>query len=286
MNMNIKEKKVEVELSEGGKINILVRKPTAKDLNMAQKIGAKVWTDSVKDGLFTKQSLAKFMEDNNIWNQQKQKERDTITQSIDNLEKELALGRSSGGKLKVSEGKAKAIELRRLRNNLRNLIAERISLESNTAEGLAENAKFNYLVSSCTFYEDGRKVYSNVEEYNNKAEDEIAFQAAATLGEMMFQLDKNYEENLPENQFLKRFHLVDNELSLIDKEGNKVDVDGTRVNEDGWLINEKGERIDREGNLLSEAGYLILQADYEDDVNLVDSEPKTKKKKANKETEE
>jgi hypothetical protein len=284
--MNIKEKKVEVELSEGGKINILVRKPTAKDLNMAQKIGAKVWTDSVKDGLFTKQSLAKFMEDNNIWNQQKQRERDTITQSIDNLEKELALGRSSGGKLKVSEGKAKAIELRRLRNNLRNLIAERISLESNTAEGLAENAKFNYLVSACTFYEDGRKVYSNVEEYNNKAEDEIAFQAAATLGEMMFQLDKNYEENLPENQFLKRFHLVDNDLSLIDKEGNKVDVDGTRVNEDGWLINEKGERIDREGNLLSEAGYLILQADYEDDVNLVDSEPKTKKKKANKETEE
>lgn len=284
--MNIKEKKVEVELSDGSKINILVRKPTAKDLNMAQKIGAKVWTDSVKDGLFTKQSLAKFMEDNNIWNQQKQKERDTIAQSIDNLEKELALGRSSSGKLKVSEGKVKAIELRRLRNNLRNLIAERISLESNTAEGLAENAKFNYLVSSCTFYEDGRKVYSNVEEYNNKAEDEIAFQAAAALGEMMFQLDKNYEENLPENQFLKRFHLVDNDLSLIDKEGNKVDVDGTRVNDDGWLINEKGERIDREGNLLSEAGYLILQADYEDDVNLVESEPKTKKKKANKETEE
>jgi hypothetical protein len=284
--MNVKEKKIEVELSDNSKVNIVVRKPTAKDLNMAQKIGAKVWTDSVKDGLFTKQSLAKFMEDNGIWNSQKQKDRDVITQNIDNLEKELALGKSNGGKLKVSEGKTKAIELRRLRNSLRNLISERISLESNTAEGLAENAKFNYLVSACTFHEDGRKVYSNVDEYNNKAEDEIAFQAAATLGEMMFQLDKNYEENLPENQFLKRFHLVDNELSLVDKEGNKIDVDGTRVNDEGWLINDKGERIDREGNLLSEAGYLILQADYEDDINLEDSETKPKKKKANKEVAE
>lgn len=284
--MSLKEKKVEVELEDGNKINIVVRKPTAKDLNMAQKIGAKVWTDSVKDGLFTKQSLAKFMEDNGIWNNQKQKDRDSITQSIDNLEKELALGKSNGGKLKVSEGRAKAIELRRLRNNLRSLISERISLESNTAEGLAENAKFNYLVSSCTFHEDGRKVYSNVDDYNNKAEDEIAFQAAATLGEMMFQLDKNYEENLPENQFLKRFNLVDNDLSLIDRDGNKVDIDGTKVNDDGWLINEKGERIDREGNLLSEAGYLILQAEYEDDINTDKPETKSKKKKSTKEVEE
>ncbi len=284
--MSLKEKKVEVELADNTKVNIVVRKPTSKDLNMAQKIGAKVWTDAVKDGLFTKQSLTKFMEDNGIWNTQKQKDRDVISQNIDNLEKELALGKSNGGKLKVSEGKTKAIELRRLRNSLRTLISERISLESNTAEGLAENAKFNYLVSACTFHEDGRKVYSNIEEYNNKAEDEIAFQAAATLGEMMFQLDKNYEENLPENQFLKRFHLVDKELSLVDKDGHKVDIDGTKVNDEGWLINDKGERIDREGNLLSDAGYLILQADYEDDINLEDSDTKPKKKKATKEVEE
>lgn len=281
--MSLKEKKVEVELADNAKVNIVVRKPTSKDLNMAQKIGAKVWTDAVKDGLFTKQSLTKFMEDNGIWNTQKQKDRDVISQNIDNLEKELALGKSNGGKLKVSEGKTKAIELRRLRNSLRTLISERISLESNTAEGLAENAKFNYLVSACTFHEDGRKVYSNIEEYNNKAEDEIAFQAAATLGEMMFQLDKNYEENLPENQFLKRFHLVDKELSLVDKDGHKVDIDGTKVNDEGWLINDKGERIDREGNLLSDAGYLILQADYEDDINSEDVETKPKKKKATKE---
>lgn len=281
--MSLKEKKIEVELADGSKVNIVVRKPVSKDLNMAQKIGVKVWTDAVRDGLFTKQSLAKFMEDNGVWNSQKQKDRDVISNNIDNLEKELALGKSNGGKLKVSEGKVKAIELRRLRNNLRTLISERISLESNTAEGLAENAKFNYLVSACTFYEDGRKVYSNMEEYNNKAEDEIAFQAAAALGEIMFQLDKNYEENLPENQFLKRFHLVDQELSLVDKSGNKVDIDGTRVNDEGWLINDKGERIDREGNLLSEAGYLILKADYEDDVNSEEPETKSKKKKVTKE---
>ena len=94
---------------------------------------------------------------------------------------------------------------------------------------------------------------------------------------MMYNLDNSYEESLPENQFLKKFNLVNDDLSLVDNEGHRVDVDGTLVNDKGWLVNDSGDRIDREGNLLSEAGQMLLQADYEDDVH-----PATLKKKITK----
>lgn len=272
-----KNKTVEVELEDGTKVKLLIKRPTQKDLSLAQKIGSKVWTDGVREGLFTKQSLAQFMEREGIWNDLKESKRDEIASKINRLEKDIALGRSSsGGKMKVSEGKEKALELRRLRNALRELISERISLEANTAEGLAENSKFNYLVSACTFYESGEKVYKNLDDYDNRSDDEIAFHAASALGELMYQLDQSYEEKLPENQFLKKFNLVDDELSLIDRDGNRVDVDGTKVNEEGWLVNDEGQRIDREGNLLNEDGYIMLQGDYEDDIN-VEEKPKAKR---------
>jgi hypothetical protein len=271
----IKQKDVDVELEDGEIVKILVKRPSSNQLTKAQKIGAKVWTEAVRDGLFTKLTLNDFMKKNGIWNEEKENQQNKITEEIQGLERDIALG-VNGRKLKVSEGKEKALKIRRLRNQLRELISEKIGLEANTAEGLSDNAKFNFLVAGCTYYPDGEKVYTNLAEYEEKSDDAVAFSAAAALGEMIYNLDKSYEEGLPENQFLKRFKLVDEDLSLIDKEGNKIDVDGTKVNDKGWLINDEGNRVDREGNLLSDSGQILLQADYEDDVN--DPEPEKPKK--------
>lgn len=261
-----KTKTIDVEKEDGSKVQIVVKKPTANVINQAQKIGAKVWTESIREGLFTKISLDKFMKETGIWDAKKEEEKEGIVNNIKLLERQIALG-VDGRKLKVSEGKQKALELRGLRNQLRDLLAEKISLEANTAEGLADNAKFNFLVANCTFTPNGEKVYKTLDDYNENADDEVAFAAAAGLGQMMYSLDSSYEQELPENQFLKKFNLVDDELSLVDKDGHRVDVDGTLVNDKGWLVNSDGKRIDREGNLLNESGQILLQADYEDDVN-------------------
>ena len=59
MGKTIKEKEVEVEKEDGSKVKILVKKPSSHLLTKAQKIGAKVWTEALKDGLFTKLTLAR-----------------------------------------------------------------------------------------------------------------------------------------------------------------------------------------------------------------------------------
>jgi hypothetical protein len=273
-----KTKEVNVEKEDGSEVKIVVKRPNAHLINKAQKIGAKVWTESVKSGLFTKISLHDFMKANGIWDENKEQEQHDITDNIRLLERQIALG-VDGKKLKVSEGKRKAIEIRQLRIKLRQLISEKIALESNTAEGLADNAKFNFLVANCTYDHSGQKVYKNIEDYDENSDDEVAFAAAATLGQMMYNLDSSYEEELPENQFLKKFNLVDEDLSLVDKSGNRVDVDGTKVNDKGWLVNDDGERINRDGNLLNEQGQIILQAEYEDDLTDTPKPKATRKKK-------
>ena len=164
--------------------------------------------------------------------------------------------------MKVSRAKEIAFEMRVKRVELRNLLSEKIELEGNTAESLSDNAKFDYLVANCTFYENGKNVYNSLEEYNSKSEDPVAFTAAATLAELMYALDKNYEEKLPENQFLIRANLVDEDLSLVDKDGNKVDTKGNRINDLGQYIDEDGNRIDVNGNPLDEEGNYIPQLTY------------------------
>ena len=110
-------------------------------------------------------------------------------QEIIALEKKLYKGDGTR-KPKVSEGQQIAIEMRRLRIRLRDLIAEKLALEENTSEALADNAKFDYLVSKCTYYKDGeQRVFESLEDYNNKSSDELAFAAASALGEMMYNLD-------------------------------------------------------------------------------------------------
>ena len=60
-----------------------------------------------------------------------------------------------------------------------------IQLEENTAESIADNAKFDYLVAFCTHHENGEKVYKNIDDYNLKSSDSISFMAAAKLAEMI-----------------------------------------------------------------------------------------------------
>lgn len=267
-------------------INIYVIKPTNDVINRADRYRAKTWNQCILDGVLTKKELTKFLQDRNIWDEQKENAEREIITMLHDFEKELYLGTGHDGKkLKVSEGQRIAVQMRELRLRLRELISEKISFEENTAESLSENAKFDFFVANCTFYENGQKVYKDVEDYNSKSSDEIAYAAANALASMMYQLDNKFEENLPENKWLKHFNLVNENLSLVDKDGNLVDVNGRRINENGNYVNEKGELIDRNGNLINPDGTYVIQADYEVDTQEDAEKEKPKNKKRRLQTE-
>ncbi|MQF98272.1 MAG: hypothetical protein FI729_01905 [SAR202 cluster bacterium] len=274
------QKVIEIVLDDSNpdqKTKVLVKKPSNRVQSEAARIGALVWTKCIKDGVMTKQELDAFMKEKGIWGDDKEKRKEQIAQELSALEKRLYLGDKDGNvkrggrkkRMKLSEAKTIALEMRTKRAELRDLLAEKITLETNTAESLSENAKFDYIVANCTFTEDGtRKIYASIEDYEKRAEDPIAFNAAATLAEMMYSVNKDFEAKLPENKFLSRFKLVNEDLSLVNKEGQTVDTKGNIINDLGHYLDAEGNRIDLNGNPLDEDGNYEFAIQFDDDLGV------------------
>jgi hypothetical protein len=268
------EQTVEVELSDGQKTKIVVKKPSNRVTTEAQRRGAVTWNKCVQEGIMTKKELEKFMKERGIWDDGKEAEQKSLVTNINDLEKQIYL---SKGRMKLGEAKKLAIEMRKKRIELRELLTEKITFETNTAESISENTKFDYIVSQCTFDTDGEKVYDSLDDYETRADDPIAYFAAQALAEMMFQMDKDFESSLPENKFLKKFKLVNEDLSLINKDGHTVDIDGSLINELGHFLDGDGGRIDKQGNKLLEDGTYVIQGTYLDEDGKVVPDPDKKK---------
>ena len=257
------EQEVTVDV-DGKKVKIVVRRPGNRVSNEAQRKGALVWTQCVREGVMTKKELTNYMKERGIWDTEKESEEQILVTKIGDLEKELYLG-TKAGKIKASKGKDLAIQMRVKRGELRDLLSERVGLEGNTAESLSDNARFDYMVANCTYYDNGERVYKDLDDYEQRAEDEIAFEAATTLAEMIYVVDKDFEKKLPENKFLSKFEYVNEKLNLVNKEGVTVDTNGKRINDEGHYLNEDGKRVDVDGHLLDEDGTYVPQVTYLDD---------------------
>lgn len=263
-----KDKVVEVKVKDGEgekTVKIVVKRPQSAVMSQAQRVSAKAWTDCVRDGIMTKKELSKFMKEQGIWDKGKDVEQDKISAEIIALEKKLYVGDSKNTKVKASDAKNTAIDMRKKRNELRELIAEKMALEQNTAEAISDNVRFEFLVANCSFYENGNKVYNSVDEYVEQSDGEIAFAAATALAQMMYSIDKDFEANLPENKFLKQYHFVNDDLSLVNEKGETIDLEGRRINNFGQYINDEGHRTDKDGNVLDEHGNYIPSIMYVDD---------------------
>jgi len=271
-----------VTLDDKTEIKIYVQRPNNNLVKLADRHKSKAWNQAVQDDVLTKKELAALMKKRGVWDEKKDEHEDDITRRIVKLEQELYIGHGKR-KPKVSEGRDIAIDIRRARMELRDLIADRISLEDNTAESLADNARFDFLVAHCTYYENGSRVYNSFEEYNQKSADEIAFSAASALGEILYNLDSSFEKNLPENKFLDRFGLVNDDLSLIDPNtGETIDTEGHRIDEEGYLLDDDDNRIDREGNKINEEGFYDITEEYVNDLLV---KPKKTRRRATKKAE-
>jgi hypothetical protein len=269
----VTEKTVDIEVNDQ-KIQVVVKKPSNKIASEAQRRGALMWNRCIQDGIMTKKELEKFMKERGIWDDTKEDEKKALVDNITGLEKQLYLGK---GRVKISKAKGLAIEMRRKRIELRDLLSERIEFEQNTAESLSENVKFDYIVAHCTYDVQGNRVYGSMDDYETRSDDPIAFGAAQALAEMMFSMDDDFEKRLPENKFLTKFNFVNEDLSLVNKDGHTVDTEGRLIDKEGQYRDKDDNRTDREGNPLHEDGTYIIQSTYLDDDGKIVHKPENVK---------
>ncbi len=246
----------------GQEVNLAVRSPSLQDQREATKYYNIAFSDALKAKAVVRAKLDDLLLEQGLWDNKKQNKFSELQSKILDGERKLAKGGIS-----LSEAKRTAIDMKKLREELRELISVKTNLDTHTAEGQADNARFNYLVSACTVYNDSQKPYfSSYDDYMNKANDSVAINAAQNLAGMLYGLDNDYEDKLPENKFLKQYKFVDDKLRFINKEGKLVDEDGRLIDENGRFINENGQFVDKNGNLVdSEGDYIVEFKPFLDD---------------------
>jgi hypothetical protein len=262
-----------------------VRSPSLTDQREAQKVYNQAFTDAIKSKSVVRAKMDDLLEEQGLWNEEKQKEYTDLQKELLEGEKKLAKGGFA-----LVDAKKLAIKMREVRNKIRELISVRTSLDNHSAEGQADNARFNYLVSACVVYKDNdKKYFENLEDYMSRIDDPVALAGAQKLANMIYGLDNNFEKNLPENKFLRKYKFVNDNLRFIDKKGRTVDGDGRLVDENNRYINEQGEFIDKDGNRVDSEGEYLFDAQpfLDDDGNpvLLDEEKVVENTKSESESE-
>jgi hypothetical protein len=248
-------------------IKLAVITPNAEISNKAQREYNRAFRNALDSGAIFRETLEVHMRKQGLWDDKKAEEHEKLVNKIRDGERRLA----QGG-IKLSEGKQIALDMARNRGELQSLLAQRNRMDVNTADGQAENARFNALVSLCIVdAETNKPYYKDLDDYLNHSSDPEARQGAEKLANMIYDIDEDYEKNLPENKFLRQYNFVDDSLRLVNKDGQLVDVDGNLVDENGRYIDENGNYIDRDGNRVDENGEYVVDSQpfLDDDGNPV-----------------
>jgi hypothetical protein len=257
----------------------LIRSPSLQDQREATKVYNQSFSEALKAKAVVRAKLDDLLVEQGLWDNEKQAKFTELQNQILEGERRLA----KGG-IPLKEAKDLALTMRKTREDIRELISVKTNLDTHTAEGQADNARFNYLVSACTVYNNNKEPYfKSYEDYNNRSADPVALIAAQNLAGMLYGLENDYEEKLPENKFLKQYKFVDSKLRLVDKDGKLVDERGRLIDENGRFINEKGQFVDKNGNLVDDKGdYLVEFTPFLDD----DGKPVVVENVSNNKTEE
>ena len=239
----------------GQSTNFTIKSPSLIDQREAQKIYNQAFSDAVKSGCIVRARLDDLLKEQGLWDDSKQARLNTMQQELSDYEKSL----SKGG-ISLKSAKEMALKMKSIREDIRELISARTNLDNHTAEGQADNARFNYLISCCLVYSDTKdKYFKSYEEYLSRAAEPVAIRAAQVLANMLYGLDNDYEKKLPENKFLIKYKFVDDKLRLVNDKGQLVDTEGRLVDENGRFINSDGKFVDRDGNLVDENGDFVTE---------------------------
>jgi hypothetical protein len=240
---------------DGKEIELEIKAASLADQRESQKVYNQAFSDAVKSGSIVRAKLDDLLKEQGLWDDKKEIQFKTLQKQILDNEKKLAKGGIS-----LKSAKSVALQIQKLRDDLRDLISVKTNLDSHTAEGQADNARFNYLVSACVVYKNnGNKYYKNYEDYLNRAADPASIMAAQKLASIMYGLDNDFEKKLPENKFLIKYKFVNESLELVDDKGRLVDSEGRLIDKNGRFINEEGKFVDKDGNLVDESGDWVVE---------------------------
>ena len=236
-----------------------VRVPQIDEIRGANEIRAKSFNDALSRGDLLRDQLEGELRKRKLWNDQRENEYQTLRQEV--LDGEYKLQK---GGIRLNHARGIALNMSEKRSTMVDLLSSRTDLDSNTCEGKADAARFNYLFASCLVYDDTGEPYfpNKLDDYLVNQDDPVAV-AGATEFYYLVSGGDTVDDKLPETKFLKKFNFVDDKGRLIDKEGRLVTQDGKHIDEYGnyikWNADGTSTKIDNQGRTVSEDGDFDVE---------------------------
>ena len=258
-----------------------VVKPTLEVLNEATKLRSRTFNEALQAGDMLREQLEDQLKKRNLWNDDLEIEYQTLRKEVFRL-----TGILSKGGISLKQARDIALDVAQKRARMVDMLSSRSSLDSNSCEGKADAARFNYLFANCLVYNDTDEKYfpNGLVDYLLNQEDPVAA-AGATEFYYLISNSEDPTDELVENKFLKQYKFVDDDYRLIDKEGRLIDNYGKHIDEEGyyieWLEDGTSRRVDVNGNIINSDGTPQLEFTpfLDDDGNpIVLSDDKPKKK--------
>src|SRR5262249_23103351 len=148
-----------------------------------------------------------LLKNDSVWGEARQNKLDSLKKTIKDNEIKILSEKASG--LTKAELKAIAIDTVKIRRELNTLLNQRNSVDSNTAEAIANLAEFNYLISHATVYNNGiyagKPYFSSYENFVERQNDQDAIDASNKFYELEYNIDNTEaveEEDTAEVKFL------------------------------------------------------------------------------------
>ena len=272
------EKIVNTQDEEGNELNLVVRKPNNKVLQEATvaynaKIASLLRSN---DSLMLRAELEKHLTERGIWTAESAKRFTDIAMELRDLEVKLR----KGG-MKISEGRECAIKMAELRTEQVEIFTERKKYDAVTIEAVAEEHKIIFILSKCTFREDGKTLhFSTLDECIRKNSDLASIEASKLLFSMIY-ADSNNLDQMYETKWLQKYDLMDDKKRLVNRSGELVTKENKLINEAGTLIDDAGKQIDLLGHRIDPKGNLLIDDEkpFIDDLTGEPIELKVKRKK-------
>ena len=265
------DKRIFTVTKDGKEIELYIKNLSLEEREKAESVKLRKWNQAVKDGAVFAEKLNDILVEQGLWNIEKetqQKEyQEELIESIRKIKK---------GGIKLSEARDLAIKIRQLRNKLNVLTMDRVNYVDATVEGQAQNAEFNYEVYARTVYNShrNRKYFDSYEDFLNRRTDLDAYLCSNKCVEIIYGSPDT--SIWPENEFLKKYKFVDEELRLVNEDGHLIDTDGKLIDEFGnyvAVIDGKEVAVDEKGNVISEVSPETVPFLSEDGNPIVEEVP-------------
>ncbi len=245
----------EVTQPDGKNVKLVVRKPEYEDIEHADKVYAIKISSLIKENagrkLLSRQELNKYLKEAGIWTEAEEKE-------VEKLQTEVAdtlTAMRKGGK-GLTDGRSMAIKVMDRRQEIMRIMAKKQSFDDVTLESFAETEKIDYLVYCSTLYADsGSNYWDSFEDMKNDKLSDVYRKASVLSMKVIYDIDNEFDKNLPENKWLKKYGFIDEELNYTDrKTGEKVDREGKPIKE----LEEKIQKIrdNIQGDIVEEAPFI------------------------------